>query len=49
MKKIFLEYFFFLNAPARHLKRGVEIDVNMMLTEIYYHPQRLGMKCLQNL
>ena len=36
----------FLNAPAHHLKTGVEIDVNMMSTQIYYHTQRLGLKCL---
>ena len=37
----------FLNAPARHLKTSVEIDVNMMLTQTYYHPQRLRMKALE--
>ena len=36
----------FLSAPAHHLKTVVEIDVNMMLTQIYYHTQRLGLKCL---
>ena len=48
MKEKILEYCYpFLNGPARHLKTCVEIDVNIV--QIYYHQQRLRMKCLESL